>query len=207
MKTLFLSLGLALLAGLIASLRTPEPVLAPTSPVPATTAATFQIDGGHSTVLFRSKHLGISRFYGRFNDLGGEVVYDEADLAESTIQLTIQAASVDSNSEQRDTHLRGPDFFSVKENPEIRFESTKVSGAPDKLEIEGLLTFNGVTKEIQAKGMVVGAGDTPFGDYRAGFEAEFTIDMADFGVEFVKKTPGAVGPEVDLTVSLECVRQ
>jgi len=207
MKTLLTSLGLAALAGLIVSLRQPEPA-SPSAPAePGAAPATFQVDGGHSTVLFRSKHLGISQFYGRFNDFGGEVVYDEADLAKSSIEVVIQAASVDSNSEQRDTHLRSPDFLSVKENPEIHFASTKVSGTPEKLEIEGELTFNGTTQEIQATGQLVGAGETPFGDYRAGFEARFTIDMADFGVEFVKKTPGAVGPEVHLTVSLECVRQ
>jgi len=207
MNTVLTSFGMAALVGLALSNRQPETTL-PTPPAGnESTAASFQVDPAHSAVVFRCKHLGIYQSYGRFNEFGGEVVYDEAELSRSSIQITIQADSVDSNSEQRDTHLRSPDFLSAKENPEISFTSTKIGGTTDELEIEGDLTLHGQTHPVQATGSVVGAGDTPFGDYRAGFEVRFTIDMADYGIEFVKQNPGAVGPEVNLTVSLECIRK
>ena len=77
----------------------------------------------------------------------------------------------------------------------------------DEVEVTGDLTFHGVTKEVMARAQLVGSGDTPFGDFRLGLEARFEFDMRDFGVEFVKSSPGAVGPMVQIVVSLECVRQ
>jgi polyisoprenoid-binding protein YceI len=207
MKTLLTSLGLATLVGLAVSYRQPETASAPPAAGSESAAAPFQIDAGHSAVVFRCIHLGISQAYGRFNEFGGDVVFDEADLSQSSIQITIQADSVDTNHEQRDTHLRSPDFLSAKENPEISFVSTKIGGTAEKLEVEGDLTFHGQTQSVQATGAVIGAGDTPFGDHRVGFEVRFTIDMGDYGVEYVEQNPGGVGPEVDLTVSLECVRK
>jgi len=202
MKLLVASALVAGLAGLSAAL----PSVAPLAP--ATAAETFAIDNAHSTVIFRTKHLGISEAYGRFNTLSedSELMLD-ADPTKSSLRLVVAAESVDTGLADRDKHLRNADFFNAKEHPEIVFESKKISGKADALEVTGELTFLGVTKAVTAKARQVGKGDTAFGDHRAGFVADFTFSMADFGVAFVKQNPGAVGPEVHVTVSLECIRK
>lgn len=185
----------------------------PARPALARVAAeTYEVDGVHSAVVFRSKHMGISQFYGRFNRIDeqkSKVVYDPDDPSKSSILLVIDAASIDSANANRDQHLKSTDFLSVQENPEIVFESKKVSGKPEALTLEGDLSLRGVTKPVSVKATVVGRGEVQMREtsFRAGFEAHFTIDMRDFGFDFVKQNPGAVGPEVDLTVSLECVRK
>jgi len=178
-----------------------------TPPVSALEASTFAIDPAHSAVVFRTKHLGISTFWGRFNKVEGTIRLDEDDLADSSIEVEIEAASVDTGSADRDKHLRSPDFFSVKEFPAITFASTRVEGGLDALKITGRLELHGVTKEVTAEAALVGQGETFFGDYRAGFEARFALDMTDFDIGFVKNRPGAVGPEVEVILGLECIRQ
>lgn len=200
MKALLSTCALAALCGLFVSSRQPGATR------PASEAVEYEIDPTHSFVIFRSKHLGVSQAYGRFDDFSGKVEYDAAKPANSAVMVVINAGSVDTNSRQRDDHLRSPDFFSAKEYPEIIFESTSVSGTPEKLEVKGELTLHGVTKEVSAEADLVGMADTRMGA-RAGFEAHFTIDMRDFGIEFVEKNPGAVGPTVDVTVSLECQKK
>lgn len=202
MNTTLGILSVAALAGLLASL----PLTPPAAHTPA--AETFAIDNGHSTVVFHAKHLGISEAYGRFNRLSdkSQVVLDP-DLTKSSILVVVEAESVDTNNGDRDKHLRSADFFNAKEFPEIVFESQKISGTEQALEVSGKLTFHGVTKTVTAKAHKVGKSDTPFGDHRAGFVAELKVNMQDFGVEFLNKNPGAVGPEVSLTISLECIRE
>lgn len=202
MKLLIASTLVAGLAGLSAALPSSTPL------APAAAAETFAIDNAHSTVIFRTKHLGISEAYGRFNSIteDSQLVLD-ADPTKSSLRLVVAAESVDTGLADRDKHLRNADFFNAKEHPEIVFESKKISGKADALEVSGELTFLGVTKSVTAKARQVGKGDTAFGDHRAGFVADFTFSMADFGVAFVKQSPGAVGPEVSVTVSLECIRK
>jgi len=203
MKVFLATLTVAGLASLAAS---SARVVAP--PAPAA-AENYTIDNVHSTVVFHTKHIGISEAYGRFDRFSDKsaIVYDAADPSKSSILAVIEAESVNTNAPDRDKHLRSADFFNAKEFPEIVFESKKISGKPEALTIEGDLTFHGVTKKVSAKARVVGAGETMFKDHRAGFVAELTLNMADYNVELVKKTPGAVGPEVALTISLECVRK
>lgn len=203
MKLLAPSLLVAALAGLSAAFSSAVP--APTS---ASAAETFTVDNVHSTVIFHTRHMGISEAYGRFNKISDEskLVLD-ADLSKSSLLLVIDAASVDTGDAKRDEHLRNADFFNAKEQPEITFESKKVTGKADAMEVTGELTFLGVKKAVTAKARQVGKGDTFFKDHRVGLVAELEIDMTDFGVAMVKQTPGAVGPKVALTISLECVRK
>jgi len=202
MHTLHSALLVAGLAGLLAASTS-----SPARPTPAA-AETFRVDNAHSSVVFHTKHLGISEAYGRFNRISdkSQVVLD-ASPDKSSILIVVEADSVDTNAGDRDKHLRNADFFNSKEFPEIVFESSKITGTDAALEVVGELSFHGVTKSVTAKARRVGKGDTAFGDHRAGFVAELGIDMRDFGVEFLKKNPGAVGPEVGLTISIECVRQ
>lgn len=203
MKLLICALSVAGLVALLASATPPR------APATARAAETFAIDTAHSTVLFRTAHLGISDAWGRFNQFGeaSQIVFDAADLAKSSVLLVVAADSVDTAAPDRDKHLRSADFFNSKEFPEIVFQSKKITGTSDALTIEGELTFRGVTKPVKAVGKVVGQGDTPFGDHRAGFVAELALDMNDYGVPFTKQSPTAVGPRVELTISVEGVRK
>ena len=174
---------------------------------PVSASGTYEVDGGHSSVVFSTKHLDVSRFYGRFNEVSGSIDFNEADVTQSRVSIEIPTASVDSNSEQRDGHLKSPDFFSAKEFPVITYESKSITDSADAFEIQGELTLRGVTKPVTAKAVQVGSGDTMFGDFRSGFEARFEIQPADFGFTFMKEKPKAVGPGVEVIVSLECIKQ
>lgn len=181
--------------------------LAPGSPAPlvastATEAATFDVDNGHSCVVFRIKHFGVTNFYGRFNKVGGKVMWDAAAPEKSSISIEIDAASVDTGDTKRDDHVRNPDFFSAKEFPTIKFVSKSVKVVGKQLEVTGDLTLRGVTKSVTAKVDLTGEGETRFG-YRAGFEANFEIKRSEFGVSAY---PDALSDDVRLTVSLETVK-
>lgn len=203
MKTLLGTLSVAALAfPLVAAFSSP-----PVAPAAAAAAAeSYTVDNGHSSVVFHTRHIGVSESFGRFNKIVEEKSKLVLDGDKSSILLVIDAGSVDTNLPDRDQHLRSPDFFNAKEFPEIVFESKKVTASGKEWTVAGDLTFLGVTKSITAKARQVGTGEMR-GKSLAGFLAEFTLNMNDFGVAFLKQNAGALGPEVHVTVSLECVRQ
>lgn len=170
---------------------------------PALAADSYTIDAVHSQVVFRIKHMGVSYNYGTFDKLSGSYVIDGAN---SSIELTIDAASVDTSNAKRDEHLRGTDFFNAKEFPSITFKSKSVKGSGDTWEVAGDLTYRGVTKPLTAKVVKVGEakGMRP-GEYRSGFEATFTIKRSDFGDNYGTEM-GALGDEVALMVNIEGVK-
>src|ERR1700752_921995 len=94
-------------------------------------ADTFKIDPVHSSIIFSIKHLGVSDFYGRFNDLSGQVALDKADPSKSSVEITIPVESVDTKYPKRDQHLKSPDFFNAKQFPVIVFKSKSVEGSGD----------------------------------------------------------------------------
>ena len=194
--------GLAAVATLGGLSAVSSPAEAEGPPAPAT----FAIDPVHSSITFEIAHLGVSHAWGRFNELEGSFVYDEADPSKSSVSLTVDAASVDTNNAKRDEHLRGPDFFTVKQFPKIEFESTGVRASDDgQLALTGELTFMGQTKDIESELTVVGAGDrgANFG-YRAGFNTTFVVDRTAFGIDTY---PDTLGKDVIVHVSLEGMRQ
>ncbi|MCE9595062.1 MAG: YceI family protein [Planctomycetes bacterium] len=165
--------------------------------------ATYQIDPVHSTVLFRIKHLGVSYTYGRFNEVSGSFVYDEKAPEASTINVEVEVASVDTNNEARDTHLKSPDFFNAAEHPKLTFKSKSVKKAKDgKLSVTGDLTLHGVTKSLTADVEFVGAGDRGQMGNKAGFETTFTLKREDFGMNTMVSETG-IANDVRVTVSLE----
>jgi polyisoprenoid-binding protein YceI len=175
------------------------PRVAVPGPAPAPVAATaYSVDMGHSTLMFRCKHLGVSYQWGRFDAFTGAFTLGEKD-SDSMVEMTIDASSVNSNSKGRDDHLRGPDFFNVKEFPEITFKSKEVKGDGDKYAIKGDLTFHGVTREVEMEVVKVGEADTRMGR-RAGFEGRFEIDRTKFGVETYSDS---LGTEVTMTFAIE----
>jgi polyisoprenoid-binding protein YceI len=136
--------------------------------------------------------------------VSGTIVYDEAAPEKSSVSITIDAASVDSNNPKRDEHLESPDFFSVKEFPTIEFRSKSVARKGDKLEITGDLTLHGVTKSVTATAEVTGAGEVPQQGHKAGFEATLNVKRGDFGM--TKYAPG-LGDEVRIIVAIEAARK
>ncbi|HVR76713.1 MAG TPA: YceI family protein [Planctomycetota bacterium] len=170
--------------------------------LPARAAETHQIDTVHSAVLFKVKHLEVGYSYGRFNDISGTIVLDDADPAKSTAEITIKAESIDTANAKRDTHLKSPDFFNVKQFPLITFKSKKVKkGADGKLEAEGALTLHGVTKDVTLLVERVGSAKDPRGGAKTGFHTVLKLKRSDFGMKFMV---GPLGDEVEVTISLEC---
>lgn len=168
-------------------------------------AGAFKTDAVHSAVIFRIGHMGVSSFWGRFNEPSGHYLIDTADPAKSTIDIAIDASKVDTANKKRDDHLRSPDFFNAGEFPTISFKSKSVTKSGDKnFKVDGELTMLGVTKPVTASLNYVGEAQTPQG-YKSGFEAEFTIKRSEFGM--TKYLEGdAIGDEVKLIVSIEGAR-
>lgn len=169
------------------------------------TAETWTIDKPHSNVGFSVRHF-VTNVPGSFRDFGGQIVYDAANPAASTVELTLQAASIDTNNDQRDNHLRSPDFFEVEKFPTWTFTSKKVAPlGDDTLAVTGDLTIKGVTKEVTVPVQVLGV----LGD-KAGFQTEFTIDRKEYGVTWNRALDagGAVlGDEVTILLTVEANRQ
>lgn len=170
-------------------------------------AADYTIDtqGQHAFINFKISHLGFSWLYGRFNDFEGTFSWDADAPEASRISVNIDPASVDSDHAERDKHLRSGDFLDVDTHPEASFISTDVKALENgRLAVTGDLTLHGVTKEVVIDAAVVGEGDDPWGNYRAGFEGTTKIRLADFGIN---AQLGPKSEEVLLTLSVEGIRQ
>jgi polyisoprenoid-binding protein YceI len=176
------------------------------SAVPALAADTYKIDTAHSQSAFAVKHLLISTVRGDFNKTEGSVVVDDADLTKSSVQASIDVASVDTRDEKRDGHLKSPDFFDAAKFPKITFKSTKVEKAgAGALRVTGDLTIHGVTKPVvlAVSGPTAEVKD-PYGNTRRGISASTKINRKDFGVSY---GPDAiVSDEVTITIDAELLK-
>ena len=174
----------------------------------ASSAETFTIDNSHTSVIFGISHLGYSYTYGRFNRVKGGFVLDRENPAASQFQLSIDAASIDTNDQKRDEHLRSPDFFNVKQFPVISFQSTGITvektSEGEFYNIAGKLTIHGVTRDVTLRTQKLGEGKGPYGAYRCGFIYQSKINRSDFGM--TNMVP-MIGDEVAITVSFEGIRQ
>lgn len=165
----------------------------------------FDKKDAHQFITFKISHLGYSWLYGRFNDFDGEFFYDAENPENSTVNVTINTASVDSNHGERDKHLRSEDFLFVGDYPQATFKSTSVKlDDEDEAEITGDFTLRGVTKEITLDVEMLGHGDDPWGGYRMGFEAETELKLADFGIP---TNLGKASETVEIIMSVEGIRQ
>jgi polyisoprenoid-binding protein YceI len=167
-------------------------------------AATWNVDGGHSRAGFSVKHLVISDVKGDFDKLSGKAQVDEADLSKSSIEVTIEAASISTRDEKRDGHLKSPDFFDVAKFPTLTFKSTKVvAGKDGALTVTGDLTMRGVTKPVTLEGSITNSITDPQGNTRRGVSVTGKLNRKDFGVSY---GPAAiVGDEVKLDIQAELV--
>ena len=165
----------------------------------------FDKEGAHQFINFRISHLGYSWLYGRFNDFDGQFVYDAQNPENSSVTVTIDTTSVDSNHAERDKHIRGQKFLATGEYPQATFKSTGVRLDDDgEADIVGELTLHGVTREVILETEMINHGASPWGDYRMGFEAETEIRLTDFGIE---NTLGEASEVVRLEISVEGIRQ
>ncbi|ODS58104.1 MAG: hypothetical protein ABS36_04250 [Acidobacteria bacterium SCN 69-37] len=170
------------------------------------TTRTYQIDKSHSEVMFQVRHL-LSKVRGRFSDFEGAIQFS-ADAPElSSVRLTIQAASIDTNQPDRDTHLRSADFFDVEQFPTLAFESTGItSGGDGRYNVAGTLTMHGVSKAVVLPVSYLGSAKDPWGNEKLGFELETTIDRKDFGLTWNAALEAGgflVGDEVTISVSAQ----
>lgn len=166
---------------------------------------TYTIDPAHLSVAFSINHLGFSHVLGRFNEAAGEIVFDKEAMAASRAKLTIKAASVDTAFAKRDDHLRSPDFFNVKEFPEISFVSTKVEPNGERTaKLSGDLTILGVTKPITLDVTFNKEGVSPASKKETvGFSARGVVKRTDFGMKY--GVPN-IGDEVILSLEVEANR-
>ena len=146
-------------------------------------AGTWSIDPAHSAVEFTVRHLGLSKVRGRFGDFGATLTVGD-DLAGTSVAAEVALASIDTNNEQRDGHLRSTDFFNLENNPTMTFASTGISGEGTDWELAGDLSINGVTRPVTFDVELNGTSGDPWGGFRVGFSAETTISRSDFGVDF-----------------------
>src|SRR5262245_45379585 len=168
-------------------------------------AANYKIDGVHSAVLFRCHHFKAGYVYGRFNAVAGKFVFDADKPEASSVSVTIEAASVDTNEKKRDDHLRSPDFLDVAKFPQITFASTAVKKTGEnQFEVAGNLTLHGTTKPVTVAMTKTGENMDTYKMYRMGFEGTLTINRSEYGVSGL---PGGVGEEVRLTIAVEGVRE
>jgi polyisoprenoid-binding protein YceI len=171
--------------------------------------STYTIDTTHSSVGFRVRHL-VTKVSGQFNEFDGTIVADFQNLDASSVEFVIKTASIDTGNEERDGHLRSPDFFDAETYPEITFTSTKITKKDDATYVvTGNLTIRGVTRnvvlDVDYLGEVQALGGT-----RAGYEISTTIDRREFGVSWnrVLDQGGVVlGDDVEVMIDLEVVRQ
>jgi len=163
----------------------------------------WSVDPVHSSVVFKVKHANASWFQGMFDSINGKVSIDPAKPEAGSVSLTIAVDSVDTNDKKRDDHLKGPDFFNGKENPNITFSSSKIAKKGDKFEVTGDLAMAGKSKSITIEVEKTGEGE--FFGKRVGFASTFTIKRSDFGMTYgVDKN--ALGDEVTLSIALEVVQ-
>ena len=178
---------------------------------PAATT-TWQIDPAHTAAQFAVKHLMISTVRGEFKGVKGTVIWDDQDIAKSTIDVTIDTKTVNTGEDARDKDLKSDKFFDVEKFPSMTFKSKKVESAgTDKLKVTGDLTIHGITKEVilNVEGPTAPVKD-PWGNTRVAASATTQVNRQDFGVKWNANMDGGgvvVGDTVNITIDMEMVKQ
>jgi polyisoprenoid-binding protein YceI len=175
--------------------------------LPATAStSTWQIDPAHTAAQFAVKHLMISTVRGAFKGVTGTVTWDDQDVTKSSVNVTIDATTVDTGTAMRDNDLKSPNFFDVAKFPTITFKSTKIEQAgAGKLKVTGDLTIHGVTKSVvlDVDGPSASIKD-PWGNTRAAIGATTKVNRQDFGVSGAGT---AVGDDISITIDMEMTKQ
>jgi polyisoprenoid-binding protein YceI len=174
-------------------------------------AGSYEIDPAHTRVGFVARHAMITKVRGAFNEFSGKAHIDGQNPNHSTVELTIEAKSIDTRNADRDNHLRSNDFLQMDEFPHITFRSTEVVWTSDTgFEVTGDLTVKDVRRPVSVPFTFEGQVTDPFGDVRVGFEGSTTINRKDFGVSWnaALETGGVlVGDKIVLEFEVEAVKQ
>lgn len=169
----------------------------------------LNVDNGHTNIGFAVKHMMITTVRGNFGDFEAKINLDEQNFANSTVEATVQVASIETRDEKRDGHLRSSDFFAADQFPTLTFKSKRIENVRgDSFDLVGDLTIRGVTKEVTLKANREGSGVSPFGMTVFGFTAESKINRKDFGLNWnVALEAGGmlVGEEVKIVLDVEAL--
>ncbi len=173
---------------------------------PVLAAETYQLDKAHSTVGFQVRHI-FTMVGGSFQDFSGTVRIDRARPEASSVEFTIQAASIFTNEPKRDEHLKSPDFFDTAKHPTISFKSTAVKPAGgSSYEVTGDLTMRGVTRQVTLPVTFLGEAKDPWGNEKVGFELATVLNRKEFGINWNKALDQGgvlVGDEVKVQISVQ----
>jgi len=174
-------------------------------------AANYKVDPAHSKIGFKVKHLGISYVGGAFNNYDAEFTFDPNKIEQANAKASIKVKSVDTDNKKRDDHLRSPDFFDAKDHPVMSFVSKEIKNVNGKnFTVVGDLTMNGITLPVTLDAVYKGTVTDPWGNEKAAFTAETTINRKDFGLKWNKllETGGlVVGEEVLVSLDIQGVKQ
>ncbi len=174
----------------------------------AGTKTTWKLDPTHTSVEFSAKHLMITTVKGRITDIDGTIRSDEKNPQNSSVEVVLKAASLDTRTDQRDQHLRSADFLDVEKYPEITFRSTRIQGNKESFKMTGDLTIRGVTKPITLDASFEGRTRDPWGGERIGFSASGRFDRREFGLIWNQalETGGVVvGNDIKINLEIEAV--
>jgi len=167
-------------------------------------ADTYKVDPIHSSLVFSTKHFGVTNFYGRFNEITGTVTFDTADPSKSSVELTVPVESVDTHNDKRNQHLKSPDFFHARHFQTCSYHKTDIDGSRNIYFVSDVLAIHGVTKPITIEFRRGTDGKGGQGETRGGGETQFTIKRSDYDMKFMA---GPVGDDVNIIVSLEGIKQ
>jgi polyisoprenoid-binding protein YceI len=176
----------------------------------ANATGTWVIDAAHTNLGFSARHAMVAKVRGSFSGFSGSFTIDGADLAASSAELTIEAASIDTKNADRDAHLTSPDFLDVENFATVTFVSTAVKVVGNDVTVTGDLTVHGVTRPVEVKYEFVGISQDPWGQTRIGFEGAATISRKEFGLVWnaALETGGVlVGDEIKLSLDVEATKQ
>jgi len=169
----------------------------------------YTIDTTHSNVEFSIRHLVIAKVRGRFTRFAGSLELDAEDITRSKVTADIEVASISTNEEKRDAHLRSADFFDVDRHPLMTFASKRVEAVGADLQVTGDLTIRGTTREVVLRVEQLGVAKDPWGNQRAAFSASTSIDRREFGLHWnqVLEAGGVlVGDQVGISLDIEAVQ-
>lgn len=169
----------------------------------------YTIDASHSLVGFSVKHLVVTNTKGRFKEVSGTLMYDAKDVAKSSVEVTIPAASITTDNDKRDEHLKSPDFFDVQKHPDITFKSSKIEKKGDSYLMTGTLTMKGVSKVVEIPVTINGTINDPWGGIRIGAEGSAKVNRQDYGISWNKALDNGgvvVGNDVLIDLQMEFIK-
>jgi polyisoprenoid-binding protein YceI len=172
------------------------------------TTSAYALDASHSTVEFIVRHLMISKVRGRFTAVAGTITVPAGLDVPTELDVTLDTASIDTREEQRDGHLKSPDFFDAATYPQITFRSTSIAGSSDSFKATGDLTMHGVTRSVVLDVTFEGRATDGYGNARIGYEAHTKISRKDFGLTWNQALEAggwAISDEVKIELNVEAI--